>query len=93
MTTILLPYATVPELEEYAQGQDLDGILFCGDREHEPNFLFRVMPYPSPEDFDRALRASPWFGPPRVQGGWRWYPVRRPTSALRNRERPPLEHP
>jgi hypothetical protein len=72
--TVLLPYATVPELAAYAQGHAIDGILIW---EQETTF-FRATPYGSPTEFVRALQDSALFGPPKRAGAWRWYPVRRP---------------
>jgi hypothetical protein len=70
--TIMLPYATVPELEDYARANGLHGILI---KEEEPYFIFRVNPYGSVAELDRALRASSLFGPPQRSGRWFWYPV------------------
>jgi hypothetical protein len=72
--TVLLPYATVPELADYAQGHAIDGILIW---EEETTF-FRATPYGSPTEFARALQDSELFGPAKIAGDWRWYPVRRP---------------
>jgi hypothetical protein len=71
--TLFLPYATVPELERYVQAHGADGVLIW---ESEPMAAFRVNPYGTPLDFGRALVDSGRFGPPRVSGAWRWYPVR-----------------
>jgi hypothetical protein len=71
--TVLLPYATVPELAAYAQGHAIDGILIW---EAETTF-FRATPYGSPTEFARALQDNELFGPPKIAGDWRWYPVRR----------------
>jgi hypothetical protein len=75
--TRLLPYATVPELERYARAHALDGILLWDD---EPSLLFRANPYGSLAAWDRALRKSAFFGPPRVSGSWRLYPVQPPPA-------------
>jgi hypothetical protein len=77
VVTVLLPYATVPELEQFARGQAIDGILYCGDADHEVQDYFRCMPYSSTSELDEAMQRSSAFGPARVSGGWRWYPVRR----------------
>lgn len=79
--TLLLPYATVPDLERYARVQQIDGILIAFDLQHEPQFYFRTTPYESEEAFDEAMRQSTLFGPPHVEGGWRWYPVISPASS------------
>jgi hypothetical protein len=70
--TILLPYATVAELEVYVRDHNIDGILVW---EKEPTPFFNATPYDSPAAFGRALQESPLFGPPRTSGTWRWYPV------------------
>jgi hypothetical protein len=75
---VLLPYATVPELEAYARAHDADGILFW---EGERTVLFRATPYGSLEAFDRALRESGAFHQPRTSAGWRWYPLRREVAS------------
>jgi hypothetical protein len=72
--TILLPYATVAELEGYVQARGIDGILVW---EHETQLFFWATPYGSLQAFDQALRQSPVFDSPQVSGGWRWYAVRR----------------
>lgn len=72
--TVLLPYATVPDLERYARAQRLDGLLVW-DREMQ--LYFRATPYGTLTEFDRALRKSAVFGPPQTSGAWQWYPVRR----------------
>jgi hypothetical protein len=72
--TILLPYATVAELEGYVRAHGIDGILVW---DNETQLYFRATPYGSLKDFDRALRQSPVFDAPHVSGAWRWYPVRR----------------
>jgi hypothetical protein len=72
--TMLLPYATVPELANYARANRLDGILVWLD---EPSLFFAASPYgPDPQDLDRALRHCRHFGKPRVAGSWKFYPVR-----------------
>jgi hypothetical protein len=71
--TILLPYATVPELENYVRANRADGVLIWT---HEKQLLFKRTPYRSFRRLDRAFRDSPVFGSPVVSGGWRWYPVR-----------------
>jgi hypothetical protein len=78
VTTILLPYAAVPDLEAYARARKIDGILIW---EKEPMAFFRATPYSSPAEFDKAMRASSLFGPPQESGAWRWYPVRTPLDA------------
>jgi hypothetical protein len=75
--TVLLPYATVPELERYVRARGIDGILVW---DRETQVYFRATPYGSPQAFDRALRKSPVFDSPQVSGAWRWYPVRRTQS-------------
>jgi hypothetical protein len=75
--TILLPYATVAELETYARDHRIDGILVW---EKEPMPFFNANPYGSAAAFDRALQASALFGSPRASGAWRWYPVRPAAS-------------
>jgi hypothetical protein len=77
VVTVLLPYATVPELEQYVRAQDIDGILVWAN---EKQLLFRVTPYGSLRKFDRAMRQSTFFGPPVVSGGWSWYPRREVSS-------------
>jgi hypothetical protein len=76
--SVLLPYATVPELERYARTQNLDGILIC-DKEKQP--FFRATPHGSLAQLDQALRQSRFFGPPQVSGGWRWYPAHRSLAS------------
>jgi hypothetical protein len=76
--TVLLPNATVPELERYAAAHRLDGILIW---HHEPSPFFAASRYPTPEAFERAMRASPRFGAPQVSGEWQWFPVRRPATS------------
>jgi hypothetical protein len=71
--TVLLPYATVAELADYARAHDLDGILVWGN---EPSPFFQAHPYGTEEAFDQALRASDRFGPAQVSGSWSWYPLR-----------------
>jgi hypothetical protein len=71
--TVLLPYATVPELEKYVQVHRLDGILVWGE---ERMTYFRASPYGSPADFGRALENSSLFGHPQLSRAWSWYPVR-----------------
>ena len=78
--TVFLPYGTVPELEHFARVQGVDGILVCLEKEHELQPFFRVMPYRTAEELDRAMKKSSLFGPVRVEGGWRWYPVRCPSG-------------
>lgn len=89
--TVMLPYATVPELERYARAQRLDGLLYW---EHEPQYCWRMLPSDVADTdpalgereravrdrdaFEEQLRASRVFGPPVVSDGWRWYPVQRP---------------
>jgi hypothetical protein len=75
VTTILFPFAAVPELETYARARNVDGILVWDD---ETQLYFRATPYGSLDDFDRAMRKSSVFAPPQVAGAWRWYPVRSP---------------
>jgi hypothetical protein len=70
--TILLPYATVPELERYVLLHELDGILVW---ENEPMPFFSATPYRSAAEFDQALRQSSLFGAPQTSGTWRWYPA------------------
>jgi hypothetical protein len=72
--TILLPYASVPELEKYVQAHHIDGILVW---DNETQLYFRATPYGSLKEFDRAIRKSPIFATPMVSGAWRWYAVRR----------------
>jgi hypothetical protein len=71
--TVFLPYATVPELENYVRAHSIDGILIWED---EPTGAFRANPYGSPLEFGRALQDSGRFDVPQVSGAWRWYPVR-----------------
>lgn len=87
VVTVCLPYAEVPQLEQYVRGQRADGILLW-ERERQP--LFCINPYgnvgeETPAEWvrklDERLRASPAFGPPRVSGAWRWYPVQRSDDA------------
>jgi hypothetical protein len=78
--TILLPYATVAELEGYVRSRGIDGILVW---DHETQLFFRATPYGSLEAFDRALRQSPVFDSPHVSGAWRYYAVRRTQSSRR----------
>jgi hypothetical protein len=73
---VILPYATVPELEQYVRANRADGVLIWT---HEKQLFFTQMPYKSFHRLDRALRQSRVFGAPKVSGGWRWYPVRRPS--------------
>jgi hypothetical protein len=70
--TFLLPYATVPELENYVRDYSIDGILIW---EEEPTPFFRATPYGALAAFERALQKSSLFGPPRASGTLRWYPV------------------
>jgi hypothetical protein len=72
--TVFLPYAAVTELEDYVEAHGVDGILIW---EQEPMAAFRANPYGTPLDFGRALQDSGRFGPPRISGAWRWYPVQR----------------
>jgi hypothetical protein len=90
---VLLPYATVAELETYAAAQGIDGILVW---DNEPTPFFKMTPYGPLAEFDKALRQSTLFGPAQVSGTWRWYPVRpgvllsynpQPTVEQRGRER------
>lgn len=74
--TVLLPYATVPELERYAAAHDLDGLLFW---DHEEFHFFRAMPQDDAA-LDRQLLASPVFGAVRRSGAWRYYPVQRSSA-------------
>ncbi len=76
--TILLPYASVPELEAYALAHGVDGLLVW---EKEKHLLFRATPYGSLAAFDQALRQSAVFAKPQVSGPFRYYPVRYPTRA------------
>jgi hypothetical protein len=78
--TVLLPYATVPELEAYARARDIDGILVWDD---ETQLFFRATPYASLNEFDRAMRKSSVFAPPQVAGAWHWYPMRTDPSRSR----------
>jgi hypothetical protein len=71
--TFMLPYASVPELEQYAAAHGLDGLLIWDD---EALLLFSGTPYTTAEAFRQALQKSAMLGPPRISGGWRWYPVR-----------------
>jgi hypothetical protein len=80
VSTVFIPYGMVPELEEFARAQRLDGLLVCLDEEHEPQDFFRVMPYADSDEFEQAMAQSSVFGSPRTAGGWQWYPVRRPDS-------------
>jgi len=82
--TVLLPFATVPELEKYAGAQGLDGILVW---EHENVIELGVIPYESYEVMDEAFRASSFFESPQVSGGWRWYSVRN-AGGTRDLSRP-----
>jgi hypothetical protein len=77
--TFLLPYATVPELERYVRGHDIDGILVWED---EPMPYFSAMPYRSLAELDQSLQRSSMFGEPQTSGTWRWYPVRRTSPAV-----------
>jgi hypothetical protein len=71
---LLLPYATVADLERYAARQRLDGLLLWQSR-REP--YFSLSPYGLlPDELFRALGRSEAFGAPRAAGNWRWYPVR-----------------
>jgi hypothetical protein len=70
---VLLPYATVGELEKYARAHKIDGILLW---DHEPSTFFQTTPYGLHKEFDRAMKHSSYFGPVQVSGAWRWYPVR-----------------
>jgi hypothetical protein len=74
--TIMLPYASVAELESYVPANRADGVLIWA---HEKQLLFKRTPYASLGQLDRALRQSRVFGPPQISGGWRWYPIRRPS--------------
>jgi hypothetical protein len=76
--TVFLPYADVPQLEHYAQGQRLDGILIW-DHERQP--LFRANPYGSLGRLAEVLQSSRVFGPAVVRGAWRWYPVSKPAES------------
>jgi hypothetical protein len=80
--TVLLPYAGVPQLEEYVKAQNVDGILIWVEEKHH---FFRTMPYGNFETFDEALQRSKVFGPAQVSGDWRWYPVRTDSVALATR--------
>jgi hypothetical protein len=72
--TVLLPYATAPQLERYALRQGSDGVLLW---EGEKQVILRLSPYgEETEDLERALANSTVLGPPRASGDWRWYPVR-----------------
>jgi hypothetical protein len=73
--TVLLPYADVADIEQYAQAQRLDGILIWAKEKH---LFFRLTPHGSVEAFEDALRQSQSFGTVHVAGDWHWYPVRRP---------------
>jgi hypothetical protein len=75
VVTLMLPYATVPELERYVQAQHIDGVLIWAN---EKQLLFRATPYGTLRNFDRAMRRSAFFGPRVTSGGWWWYP-RRPA--------------
>jgi hypothetical protein len=68
--TVLLPYATIAELENYARYQRLDGILLWANEKQK---LFVQFPYGSVAEFESALGQSALFGPPRVCGAWRFY--------------------
>jgi len=73
--TVLLPYATVPELVKYAQAHRLDGLLLW-EKTDMRYLYFSVTPYPTLDEFHQALEQSQAFGTPRVSGAWRWYPLR-----------------
>jgi hypothetical protein len=70
--TVFLPYATVPELENYVRAHAIDGILIWED---DGMAAFRANPYGSVNQFARALADSAVFAPPQVSGSWRWYPL------------------
>jgi hypothetical protein len=70
--TAFLPYATVPELENYVHAHAIDGILIW---EGEGMGAFRANPYGSLNQFARALEDSAVFAPAQVSGSWRWYPL------------------
>src|SRR5262249_3565623 len=70
--TVLLPYASVPELERYCRARGISGILLW---ENEPELFARATPCGSLADLEGALCTSGGFGPPRVSGAWRWYPL------------------
>jgi hypothetical protein len=77
--TVLLPYARAPEIARYARARGVDGILLWEKK--DPHYTyFSIMPYPSPEEFHEALEQTQAFGPPRVSGDWRWYPLRAETE-------------
>jgi hypothetical protein len=77
--TLLLPYATVAGLEKYVRAHGIDGILVW---EKEPEPYFYATPYGSGAEFAQALQRSALFAAPQVSGSWRWYPVRRTSSAM-----------
>jgi len=84
--TVLLPYATAPELVHYAQAHGLDGLLLW-EKEDARYTYFSITPYPTLEQFHQALEQNNAFGPPRVSGNWHWYPLRDSSFS-----REPLAH-
>jgi hypothetical protein len=77
VVTVFFPYATVKELDAYARGQQINGLLLW---ENEPQLMFRITPYESLDQFEEALRQSRVFGPPMVSGAWHWYPIQQATE-------------
>jgi hypothetical protein len=69
---VLLPYATVPELERYCRARGITGILLW---ENEPELFARATPCGTLADLECALTTSSGFAAPRVSGAWRWYPL------------------
>jgi hypothetical protein len=73
--TVLLPYATAPEIAQYARAHKLDGILLW--EKIDPHYTyFSITPYRSPDEFHQALEQTQAFAAPHVSGDWRWYPLR-----------------
>ena len=79
--TLLLPYATVAEIERYAVRNRLDGVLLWKDPK-EPYFY--ASPYgPSFDSFRGAMDTSTTFDEAHVAGNWYWYPLRTTAQAAR----------
>ena len=72
----LLPFARVPELVNYTEARDLEGMLLW-DRDEYKDCYFSNSPYPTNQEFFQAIEASGRFEPARCAGSWRWYVLRR----------------
>ena len=81
----LRPFAaTAEQLVPYAQAHGLDGLLLWEKKDPHHTY-FCVTPYPTLEQFHRALEQTNAFDTPRVSGPWHWYPLRSQNSGASDR--------